>query len=206
MAKFTLQDGTEIEAFTPDEVKATIEKETGGLKAKVDELLGESKSAKQKARELEEAQQRAEEERQREKGEFKTLYERELKAKQELAEKYNEFQSKVQRQEISLEATKIAGQLAKDTARAELLAEKVAQLAKHTDNGVRFEIGGVEVDHDKVVAHLVEKYPFLVDASGANGGGAPSGSHGGRAVTKGDMGGDREARKAAIAARFKLPQ
>lgn len=192
--------------YTEDEVRALLDKETGGLKAKVDELLGESKSAKQKARELEEAQQRAEEERQREKGEFKTLYEREQKAKQELAEKFSEYQTRIQRQEINLESAKLAGQLARDTARAELLAEKVAQLAKHTDEGVRFEIGGVEVDHGKVIAHLTEKYPFLVDASGANGGGAPVGNQGGRAVPKGDMGGDREARKAAIAARFKLPQ
>lgn len=206
MAKLILQDGTEVEAFTADEMKAAVEKETGGLKAKLDELLGETKTAKQRARELEEAQTAAEEERQREKGEFKSLYEREQKAKQELADKFGEFQSRIQKQEISLESAKLAGQLAKDTSRAELLAEKVAQLAKHTDEGVRFELGGVAVDHGTVLKHLAEKYPFLVDASGANGGGAPVGNPSGRAVTKGDMGGDREARRAAIAARFKLPQ
>lgn len=201
-----MSDENTPKTYTEDEVRALVEKETGGLKAKVDELLGESKTAKQKARELEDEKARAEEERQREKGEFKSLYEREQKAKQELADKFGEFQSRIQKQEISLEAAKLAGQLAKDTSRAELLAEKVAQLAKHTDEGVRFELGGVAVDHDAVLKHLTEKYPFLVDASGANGGGAPVGNQNGRAVTKGDMGGDREARKAAIAARFKLPQ
>lgn len=200
-----MSDDNTPKTYTEDEVRALIDKETGGLKAKVDELLSESKGAKQKARELEDEKARAEEERQREKGEFKTLYEREQKAKQELADKFGEFQSKVQRQEISLASAKIAGQLAKDTARAELLAEKIGQLAKHTDDGVIFEIGGVTVDTDKVVAHLVEKYPFLIDASGANGGGAPGNNTGGRAAPKGDMGGDRDARKAAIAARFKLP-
>ena len=39
MAKLILQDGTEVEAFTADEMKAAVEKETGGLKAKLDELL-----------------------------------------------------------------------------------------------------------------------------------------------------------------------
>lgn len=184
MAKLILQDGTEVEAFTADEVKAAVEKETGGLKAKVEELLGESKSAKQKARELEDEKTRAEEDRQREKGEFKSLYEREQKAKQELADKFAEFQSKIQRQEISLEAQRLAGQLSKDRDRSELLAEKVAQLAKHTDNGVRFELGGVEVEHDKVLAHLKSKYPFLVDASGVTGGGAPSNQPSGGAVKK----------------------
>lgn len=183
MAKLILQDGTEVEAFTADEMKAAVEKETGGLKAKLDELLGETKTAKQRARELEEAQTAAEEERQREKGEFKSLYEREQQAKKELADKFSEFQSKAQRQEISLEAQRLAGQLSKDRDRSELLAEKVAQLAKHTDAGVRFEIGGVEVEHDKVLAHLKSKYPFLVDASGVTGGGAPNNMGGGAADT-----------------------
>lgn len=182
MAKFTLQDGTEVEAFTADEMKAHVEKETGGLKSKVEELLGESKSAKQKSRELEEASAAAEEARAKEKGEFKELYERETKSKAELADKFTEFQTKIQRQEISLESAKIAGQLSRDTARADLLAEKVAQLAKHTDAGVKFEIGGVEVAHDKVIAHLQEKYPFLVDASGVTGGGASNSKSGGAAV------------------------
>ena len=47
---------------------------------------------------------------------------------------------------------------------------------------VRFEIGGVEVEHDKVLAHLKSKYPFLVDASGVTGGGAPSNNAGGGAA------------------------
>ena len=48
MAKFTLADGTEVEAFTADEVEARLAETTSGLKSKVEELLGESKSAKQK--------------------------------------------------------------------------------------------------------------------------------------------------------------
>lgn len=151
-----------VEGIDPaDELKEALRKERE-----------DRKTAKERVEELERAQRDAEEERQREKGEFKTLYEREQQAKKELADKFAEFQTKVQRQEISLEAQRLAGQLSKDRDRSELLAEKVAQLAKHTDAGVRFEIGGVEVEHDKVLAHLKSKYPFLVDASGVTGGGA----------------------------------
>ena len=60
--------------------------------------------------------------------------------------------------------------------------QKAAQMAKHTDSGVRFEIGGVEVEHDKVLAHLKSKYPFLVDASGITGGGASNNNSGGGAA------------------------
>ena len=44
MAKFTLADGTEIEAFTADEVEKMTESKVSGLKNKVSELLTETKA------------------------------------------------------------------------------------------------------------------------------------------------------------------
>lgn len=184
MAKLKLEDGTEIEAFTEDEVREKIEMEVSGLKSKVEELLDEKKSVSQRARELEEAQREAEEERLKEKSQFKELYEKEQKAKAELQEQFESFQDRVRRQEISLSATEVVGQLTRDTARAELLAEKVAAFAKYTDEGVKYELGGVEVDAAKIAGHLKEKYPFLVDGSGASGGGATGGTNGGAGTKK----------------------
>lgn len=159
--------------YTDAEVREMIEKETQGLKSKVEELLGESKSAKQKAKELEEEKERQEAERLEKEQQFKELYEREQKSKQELAEKYEDFQRRIQKQEIDLNTQNIAGELTRDTARAELLAEKAAQFAHYDDeNGVTFEIGGIPANKEKVVEHLKEKYPFLADGSGASGGGA----------------------------------
>ena len=183
MATFKLEDGTEVEAFTADEVKSQIESETSGLKSKLEELLGETKSAKQKAKELEELQQQEAEARAKEKGEFKTLYENEQKAKAELAEKYEAFEKRIQAKDIETEAVKIASELTRDTKRHSLLQEQIAKLAKYTPEGVKFEMGGVEVDRDKVLAHINDNYPFLVDASGATGGGA-TGGKGGGAVKK----------------------
>ena len=88
------------------------------------------------------------------------------------SEQFEEFQTRIQRQEIDMEASNIAGELTRDTSRAELLAEKAAQYAKYTEEGVQFELGGVPVERDKVIEHLKEKYPFLADGSGASGGGA----------------------------------
>ena len=48
----TTETATESKTYTQDEVQALIEEQTGGLKKKVDELLGEKKSASQKARDL----------------------------------------------------------------------------------------------------------------------------------------------------------
>lgn len=180
MAKLKLVDGTEIEAFTREEVDG----ELTGLKAKVDELLKEKKSVSARASELEEAAKAAEEARQKEKGEFKELYEREQKAKQELSDRFSEYQGKIQKNEITMAANNLALQLTKDTGRAELLAEKAAQFAKYTEHGITFELGGVAVDSNKLAEHLKSKYPFLADGSGAAGGGANGGKSNGGAVKK----------------------
>ena len=172
------------QTYTAEEVQALLAKETSGLKAKVDELLGESKSAKQKARELEEAQAAIEEARAKEKGEFKELYEREQKAKAELAEKYDSFAKRIQQKEVEGAAQALAAELTRDTKRAELLRKEISQFARYTDDGVKFEMGGVEVDRAKVLAHITDNYPFLVDGSGATGGGATGANKSGGAVKK----------------------
>lgn len=59
--------------FTEDQVQEMIEKATGGLKAKVDELLGEKKQASAKAKEAEEAAAKAAEEAARKQGDTEAL-------------------------------------------------------------------------------------------------------------------------------------
>ena len=202
MAKFKLEDGTEVEAYTAEEMEAKLNETTSGLKAKVDELLGESKSAKQKARELEEASARAEEERAKQAGEFKALYEREQKAKAELAEKYDSFAQRIQQKEVEGAAQALAAELTRDTKRAELLRKEISQFARYTDDGVKFEMGGVEVDRAKILAHITDNYPFLVDGSGATGGGATGANKGGGAATIGKPDGDKHERAAYFAKKF----
>ena len=203
-----MTDTTETQeqpTFTQAELEAKLEEATAGLRAKVDELLGETKSAKQKARELEEAQQRAAEERAKEKGEFKELYEREQRAKAELAEKYDQTLNAIRQKEIDAATSQLAATQTRDTKRAELLRKELAQYANHTDDGVVFELGGVQVDSGKLLAHISEMYPFLVDGTGSTGGGA-TGSKGNGVATTGDFGGDRAARKNAIKRKFNLEE
>lgn len=165
-----------VETFTKEQLEAQIEAATTGLRAKVDELLGETKTAKQKARELEEAQEAAALERAKEKGEFKELYEREQKSKNELTEKYELTLKTVRQKEIDAATSQLAASQTRDVKRAELLRKELAQYAVHGENGVAFELGGVSVDKDKVLAHISDLYPFLIDGSGSTGGGA-AGNH-----------------------------
>jgi DNA repair exonuclease SbcCD ATPase subunit len=184
VAKFVLQDGTEVEAFTADELQAKIAEEVSGLKAKRDELLGLHTKDKERLAELEKAQREAEEARQREKGEFKQLYEKtqaELESERDQARK---FRQQVQEKEIESATLSLIGDLTRDTARATLLKKEAMQFAKYTDEGVQFEIGGVAVDAAKLKEKLASDYPFLIDGSGASGGGAQGGSRNGKAGKK----------------------
>lgn len=176
------QEEAQQPASTPelDELRAENER----MRKHMEELLGESKSAKKKAAELEQAQREAEEARLAEKQEFKTLYEREQEAKRELQEQYETFQQRVQQAEIQAASTAIAGELTRDSKRGALLAEKAASFARHTEDGIQYEMGGVAVDRAKVLEHLTNEYPFLIDGNQSNGGGAVGTKGGGAAASK----------------------
>jgi len=181
----TNQTEEQKKTYTEDEVQKMIDDQVSGLKNKVEELLGEKKSAAQKAKELEEQQKTQEEERLKEKEQFRELYEREQTSKKELQDQFEDFQNRIKKQEIQNASLKLASELTRDTARGELLQEKASQYAKYNEDGsVIFELGGVQVDQEKVLNHLKEKYPFLVDGSGATGGGASGSTQNGGAVTK----------------------
>jgi len=183
----------------PDLPKDVQEKlaELDRLKSHHSKLLDETKTAKQRAQELEEAQRLAEEKRQKENGEFQSLYETERERAERLDREIKERDRKEAEREVKGAASKLVSELTRDTKRAELLSEKAEQFARHTEDGVVYEMGGVQVDQTKVVEYLKENYPFLADGSGATGGGAtgsgrPSGAGDGNAAadaakSKGDL-------------------
>lgn len=144
-----------------------------GLKNKLDELMGETKSEREKRKALEQAQTEAERKAAEEKGEFEKLYktaQEQLDAERKQA---REFRDQITQRDIKASATEIARQLAsKDAKRADVLADYASRYAKFEDGEIRYEIGGVKVDASKVADHLKTEYPFLVDGSQASGGGA----------------------------------
>lgn len=162
---------TETAAELPKDIQAKLD-ELERLKSHHSKLLDETKTAKQRAQELEDAQRQAEEKRQKENGEFQSLYETERERAERLDREIKERDRKEAERSVESAASKVASELTRDTSRAELLTEKVKQFARHTEDGVVYEMGGVQVDATKVVEHLKERYPFLADGSGATGGGA----------------------------------
>ena len=79
MAKFTLADGTEIEAFTADEVEKMTESKVSGLKSNVTELLDETKAERAKRQQIEAEREAAELERMQKDNDLQGLLERERK-------------------------------------------------------------------------------------------------------------------------------
>lgn len=101
-------------------------------------------------------------------------------AKEERDQEYSELQSKWQQRDIREKASQIARKLAKsDPGRADVLTDYAQGLAEIEDGEVVFKINGLQAEPKEVEAYLIKKYPFLVDGTGADGGGAPgSGGNG----------------------------
>lgn len=180
-------DATVAALYTEKDGKFRLDvdgvEDVSGLKAKIAELMGETKAERDKRKALEEAAEAAEAERAKQAGEFKTLYE---KAQADLDKERAEnraFKQKIEEKDREGVAASIAGELTRDTSRAALLKKEALSFLKNSDDGVKFEIGGVGVDRAKVLEHLKAAYPFLVDGNQAGGGGAPGGG-GGAAKTK----------------------
>lgn len=173
--------------YTQEELDALFAEklavETDGLKKKNEELLTEKKQVSQKLSDFEVAQKQAEDDGLKQREEFKELYERSEAANKELRETIIAKDEKERKDALTLATVELSGSLTRDTTKAGLLAEQAAKHASYVDGKVVYEIGGIEVDVEKVKEHLTSSFGFLVDGSGNTGSGA-SGNQGGGAVTK----------------------
>lgn len=152
------------------------------LKGHHSKLLEETKTAKQKAAELEKAQQDAEIQRQTEQGEFKSLAE---KYKQEVeAERKNasEFRAAIASEKMELAAMRIAGEEANDPKNAKLLARFIRDQLDYVDGKVVGKDGHPVEDAIKAM-FATGDYESLRKGNQSSGGSAP-GSKGGSAAQK----------------------
>ena len=158
-----------------DEVKRQIESEIAGLKAKNDELLAEKQ---QRQREIEEANNRAKkeaEEKARADNDYKQLFEAQKNEAETLRQTIEKMNYEVNQQKVSKEASKLASALTKDTGRAKLLEQQISQRLTLVDNEIRVtdESGQLTVSSlEELTNSIRTNYPFLVDGSQAQGGGA----------------------------------
>lgn len=160
--------------------------DTSGLKRKVEELLEESKAAKEAKRKAEEEAERAREEKARKDGDHETL------AKQ-YEEKYNTLtqQLEAERQErardaVRSESIKLAASLA-EGANAELLSEFIQRRLRYDEGKVKVtdaegNLTISSIDDLKTEFRNDPRYAALITATkgsgsgaGGQGGGAPQG-------------------------------
>ncbi|VVP63077.1 hypothetical protein PS907_00124 [Pseudomonas fluorescens] len=193
-----------------------------GLKAKVDELLGEKKLAEKKAREAEELARTEREEAARKSGNVEEL-------EKSWSEKYNRREAELNGM-LEQERGTLSGQIrdltvgrtATDIASALAIPGSAKALLPHIERRLSVEQRDgkpvvVVLDQqgklsaatlDELKAEFANDTAFapLIAGSKASGGGA-AGAGGGGGAAKGKIGGTKEERQAAIASRFPdLPQ
>lgn len=159
-----------------DALVSDLQQQFNAVKGKADQLLDETKKAKAKAREEEEAKLVAEKEKAAKEGDYQQLFQSSEKERETLQKQLQELNGRVSTEKVSTTALKIASELA-DGANAELLSEFVSRRLKYTDEGLKVldQTGNLtvsSVDDLKREFESNEKYKALIRGNKSSGGGA----------------------------------
>lgn len=187
--------------------------ELDGLKKKVDELLNEKKEANKKAKEAEEAAARAAEEAARKSGDVaaleKSWKDRLAKREAELSAQIEQLNGNITSLTVGQTATKLAAELAVQGSADVLLPHISSRLKSELRDGKAVTVvldkdgkpSAMTVDELKNEFVSNKAFAPLIAGSKASGGGADGGGQGGGAA-KGNFGGSKTERVAAIKANF----
>jgi hypothetical protein len=196
--------------------------DVSGLKAKVDELLGEKKLAERKAREAEELARTEREEAARKSGNVEELEKswsekfnrREAELNGLLEQERGTLSGQIRDLTVGRNATDIASALAIPGSAKALLPHIERRLSVEQRDGKpvvvvldqQGKLSAATLDELKAEFANDTAFAPLIAGSKASGGGA-AGAGGGGGAAKGKIGGTKEERQAAIASRFPdLPQ
>lgn len=157
-------------------------KSNESMKSKMDELLTETKRAKEQRKASEEAARIEAEEKARANGDFEQLLKSTQEKLNERDKAYNDLTQKIAGEKVSNQALKIASELA-DGYNAELLSEQIAKRLKYTDDGVKVLNGNGELtistlDELKTEFSNNDRFAALLRGTKATGGGANGGKGG----------------------------
>jgi DNA polymerase II small subunit/DNA polymerase delta subunit B len=122
----------EVKQYSQAEVEKMLQEETAGLKNKVDELLGKTVTASQKAREAEEKLSREAEQRAKEQNDYKSLFESSKQKTEEFEQKYTELKNGILQEKVNTTAMSISTELA-DGNNAKILSEFVKRRITYND-------------------------------------------------------------------------
>lgn len=160
-------------------IAEAVDKEVVGLKAKNEELLTEAKKYKGTLKEQEEAQRLKEEQRAKEQGEYKNLFEQKEKELEEFRASAEAYRQQVVAKEKEKAVLGIASQLSKDAARQDVLTRVLSESVSVGDDGqLSYNLNGVTVEQSQLIDHVKTTYAFAVDGSPASGDGVAKGVNG----------------------------
>ena len=178
-----MTDATDTTA--PEVDVAALLAENERLKGHHSKLLEETKTAKQKAAELEKAQQDAEIARQHEQGEYKTLAER-YKAEAETERKaLVELKGSIANQALDSAAMQAALSEANSPANAKIMARFIRDQLEYSEAGVIGK-GGKSADDAVKEMFATGDFEALRKGNQSSGGGAPGSKTGGGAAEQGN--------------------
>lgn len=196
-----------------EELRAQLAEATKGLdalKAKNEELLGETKAAKAARREAEEKAKAEAEELARKAGDVSALekswQDKLTKREAELSEEIKARDARLIDLTVNATAQKMAADLAVP-GKADVLLPFIKQRLAYQDGKVAVLDGEGKPSASSVEELAKEiasdgRFDVLIAASHATGGGASGSKGGGAAIQKGDLAGDKAARVAALKKKF----
>lgn len=164
------------------------------LKRKNQELLGEKKSASQKARELEEERQAAERERMEHEGQHKELAERYQTESQRYQKELEDLKRSIASEKLGNKAMALANEYASDPRNAKLLSRFIRDELDYVDGNVVPKNHASIEDMVKAMEQSGD-YASVWKGKQSNGGSAPGGKGGGAAGKKLSDMGDNERRE-----------
>lgn len=172
---------------TPEVDVAALLAENERLKGHHSKLLEETKTAKQKAAELEQLQAEAEQKRLEANQEHEKLWRQEKERADKLASEVTERDKREAQKERETKMREIAKTLSpRDAGRQESLELHAANFIQITPDGVKIMGKDGEMTEEQLTTLLATKYPYLVDGNQSSGGGAPGSKTGGGAAEQGN--------------------
>lgn len=173
------------ESVVEDSAESTIDiqaiqSENVSMKAKLAELLDETKKSKQLAKEAQEIARVQSEEKARKAGDYEQLHQSSEQARLALEEELAGLRGSIANEKRDNAAMKIAADLA-EGANAEILSEFIARRLKHTDEGLKVvdEAGNLTiatVDQLSQDFRNNSRFAALLKGNQSGGGGATGGS------------------------------
>lgn len=176
------EEASATQSYTQEQYDAVVA-EKDSMKAKMDELLGETKQAKAKAKAESEAKAKLAEEQAKKNGDFEQLYDSMTEQANDYKSQLEELKNQIANKERDNLALKIAGELA-DGYNAELLSEHISRRLRYTEDGVKItdsngQLTVSTVDDLKAEFKQNERYASLLKGNQASGGGVVGGKSSG---------------------------